>query len=111
MTESEAIPVVAGMVAKKCGLKQPQVRPDSRLLHDLNIDGDDAAELIQEICTHFSINMGGFVFDEFFGSEGRFFNPFWFLRRNSSRHLKNKRPLTVGQIAAAAVAGKWSGTE
>jgi len=41
---------VAAFVAEQCGVAVERIGPDTRLLHDLAIDGDDAAESIAAFC-------------------------------------------------------------
>ena len=53
------------LVALKTGFPIGEIRPEKRLLHDLGITWDDAAELLTEIAREFNIDLKGFPFDRF----------------------------------------------
>ena len=53
---------------------------ESRLLHDLGINGDDAECLMMEFSEKFGVDMSGFDFRKFFMGEPHLFSflKFWF---------------------------------
>ena len=104
--ESEADPLrerIRDLIARRTGLRREEIVPESRLLHDLGIDGDDAAELLSEYSTTFGVEMSGFDSDRFFGGEPHLFN-FWRLV-GKDRWL----PLTVEDLYRSALHKKFSG--
>lgn len=76
------------------------------------MDGDDAAELIEEFAKRFNVNLSGYDHARYFGPEG--FNPFgWIwvslleLLGRTPEQAAGLCPLTVGDLVAAASAGRW----
>jgi acyl carrier protein len=49
--------------------KENQIVPSTRLLHDLGIDADDAAEILAAFSEKFSVDLSSFPFSMHFGSE------------------------------------------
>jgi hypothetical protein len=80
-------------------------RPASRLLHDLGIDGDDAADLLRDYSTSFDVDMSGFDFDRFFGGEPHLFN----FGDSGSTAKDRWLPLTVEDLYRSALHKKFSG--
>jgi acyl carrier protein len=68
--------------------------------HDLPIDGDDAAELIDSIWREFKTNFENFKFDQYFNEEGAgsFF----------SFGKKKKKSLVVQHLVDVIKQGFWS---
>ena len=89
------------IIAKKTGLPAAQISPDSRLLQDLGVTGDDAAELLAELSAAFEIDMGGFQFGEYFTGEPHLFN--WWLAGKGAKLT----PITVRDLVDAARRKKW----
>ena len=92
---------VINLIAKKTGLSPTEISPESRLLHDLGITGDDAVELLSEYSEAFQVDMGEFEFRQYFTGEPHLFNC-WFAAKGSKL-----RPLTVRDLAEAARQKKW----
>ena len=82
------------LVARKTGLKPDEFGPASRLLHDLGVAGDDAAELLTEFAEQFDVDFGEFRFEQFFPGEPHLFN-FWEIQRGT---MSNFLPLTVEDL-------------
>ena len=94
---------VRNCVARHSGLAIEKIAPESRLLHDLGIDGDDANFLLIDYSKAFSVDMSGFTFDQFFRSEPHLFN-FWKFFFGSKDHLL---PLTVEDLYRSALQKKF----
>ena len=108
LTDGDALQVIASMAAKKSGVNITQVGPETKLLHDLGVDGDDAGELLQNVADRFRIDMRSFQFDRYFHSESEcFFNPFLLIRACKVRFLSQKEPVTISQLAESAKSGQW----
>jgi hypothetical protein len=104
--ESAADPLkerICDLVSRQCGIRPEKIGSASRLLHDLGIDGDDAAELLSDYSTIFAVDMSGFDFDRFFRGEPHLFNflRFWF---GSKAELL---PLTVEDLYQSALHKKF----
>jgi hypothetical protein len=50
------------MIARYSDLASERIRPESRLLHDLGIDGDDAGYLLTDYAKTFQVDTSGFDF-------------------------------------------------
>lgn len=103
--EDLGLTLIRNIVARRAGIDESRVLPESRLLHDLGFDGDEAEALLLEIADQFHVSLKGFQFQKFFGGEARYWNPLWMLRHFRQRHLDAKEPLTVRDIASAVASG------
>ena len=79
------------------------IGPESRLLQDLGVDGDDAAEFIAKLMKDWNIDVAGFHFDRHFLAEWRI--AWWFLP-GVRLETKQKVPITVSQIVEAIKTGR-----
>lgn len=100
MLDADVEQRVIRFIARKTGLQFEQVKPSSRLLHDLQIDGDDAEELLTAYSDAFAVDLTGFNFGRHFRSEPDILT-IW-LRKND--HLL---PVTVSQLVQAAHVHRW----
>jgi len=67
------------------------------------VDGDDAAELMEAFAGEFDVDLAGFDFSQYFGSEG--FNPFYdifvpLFRRDKLKHTE----ITLQDLASSTEA-------
>lgn len=60
---------VRKLVAARSGQRLELIKSDSRLFHDLGIDGDDAEELLVAFGERFNLPINDFPFAQYFGSE------------------------------------------
>jgi hypothetical protein len=97
---------VRELAARYSGRAVTDISENTRLFHDLAIDGDHAEELLLEIFSKYELPTENFPFAKYFGSE---FGAGW-------RHLFIVRlgirggvlaPLTVGEVASWAQARSW----
>ena len=96
---------VLEVLARKSGLDAKQISMESRLLHDLGIDGDDATEAIDEISRRCLMDISGFDPTQYFRSEPTLLTFLWFLPSQQRDRIDKKRPLTVGALVEAARSG------
>jgi len=97
--------------AKEVGPRTaPELTLTTQVERDLGITGDDAEIFIQKFAATFSVDMTGFQFNKYFGSEGGFLPAIlieallaW-LRR---KPFNNRVPITIGDLVLAAETGKW----
>ena len=73
---------VIHLVSEETGANINKISPETALLHDLGVDGDDADEFIIRFADEFDVDISEFQFEEYFGSEGGFcpffiFSPSW----------------------------------
>jgi len=64
------------LIADQSGVKPEQISLETRLNHDLSIDGDDADELLESYAEVFSVDMTGFQWSKYFRDEPHWLN-FW----------------------------------
>ena len=107
MEHDDLLQKVKFMIADQCSVPMEKLKGETRLLHDLGIDGDDAVELLERYGKEFGVDLATFKFDEYFGTEGcNPFCPFVVLfsvlfRRKKFRDFKAK-PLTINDLVRAA---------
>jgi acyl carrier protein len=105
IVRADAERCVLNVLARKTGADANKISMESRLLHDLGLDGDDAIEAIQEISDKCSIDIAGFSPTEYFRSEPSLLSLLWFLPSQKRDRLSEKRPITVRQLIDAARKG------
>lgn len=66
-TEQEVIE----LVARKTGKSKAKITPE-KTFYDLGIDGDDAVELIAELCKRYQVPAEGVDLRKYIGPEGAF---------------------------------------
>lgn len=105
---NDMIEKIKAFVAENLVVKKEKLTAGTRLLEDIGIDGDDAAEFIEVFSKKFDIDMTDFVFSEYFGPEAAF-NPiiylYWFLfNRKKLQHTT----ITLSDLVEAVQNKKWS---
>jgi hypothetical protein len=73
--------------------------PETDLVDDLALIGDDALAFMDEFAARFDVSPGDYSFDDYFDSEG-----LWLL---SLKKRKPKLHVTLGMLALAARNGTW----
>jgi hypothetical protein len=106
---------IVSLLEDQCGIEARNVSLQSRLLHDFEIVGDDAAFLLKEFARRMHVDISGFRFSLYFPEE-RAVSPSEFLgfilglfRRRKKRKLwtsEEYRPLTVNDLVDAAKSGR-----
>jgi len=99
----EQISKFVAAATERCSL---DLRPETRLLHDMGLDADDAEEFLRAFAQEFSVDMTNFRFQRYFGSEADA-GIRWFTRKLLGDRGVEKVPLTLQDLAAAARSGKW----
>ena len=102
---------VKAFVAKFALVAEETLSPDTRLLHDLGIDGHDADELIVTFCERFKIqDMSHINLSEYFGPE--IGNPILFLYDLLFAREKFRKPsITLRDLARSAESKQWVPSE
>jgi len=94
-------------VADECGVPRERLTLDTRLLHDLRIDGADGTDLVERFAKRFGVEMTGFRNELHFGPEAGC-NPvaYLWLRAFQSNKLQFV-PITIGDLVEAATTRHW----
>lgn len=95
---------VIAILARRSRLAKDQVTPESRLVEDLKLNGDDAVDALLEISKECSMDVSGFDSTRYFRSEPTLLSLLPFLPSQKKR-TEPKEPLTVGELIEAAHRG------
>jgi len=98
--------VVFDIISRKTGIPISKLSLQQRLLQDLGIDGDDAAEVFIELSKVCAINLDTLQLEKYFRPEPNLFSV---LRLPSSRRaeLEEKLPVTIADLIHALDRGRW----
>lgn len=105
---------VLNFIAQHEGVDAQKISQQTLLFDDLDIDGDDAVDLISEFSEKFSVDLSGFDYKRYFGEEGL---PIWFLiywgilliKRifgKSPHEAAGLEPFPISKLVTAAEVGK-----
>lgn len=94
----------------KLNVSKERLSPSTRLLHDLWLDGDDAAGLLKDFARHFSVDMTGLDSRRHFGSEMEA-GIRWVLQKTLGADRLGYAPITLKDLLDAANCGRWLVTE
>jgi acyl carrier protein len=97
---------VVSVLARRSGLAKEQLTPETRLVEDLKLDGDDAVDALLEISKKCSIDVSGFDSSLYFRSEPTLLSLFRFLPSQKKRSIQ-KQTITVADLVDAARRGSW----
>lgn len=93
-------------------LARKSVSINSRLLQDLGVDGDDAADVLAAFSKKFNVDLSGLELSRHFGPEASF-NPLTWLGQLLTRGRSKPITITVKDLVISARRGRWakSGTD
>ena len=97
---------IATMIESETGYSKNKISRTTNLYHDINIDGDDAEELLLKYSELFDVDMSKFEFNNYFNDEG--FDSISILK--STFKFTNGRelePITVGMLERNALLHNW----
>ena len=80
---------------------------ETRLHHDLQMDGVDAAAFLSAVSDRWSVEWSGFDFGRHFLSESEVSSPFAWLSRRAIPQNREKVPVTVGHLVSVVESGRW----
>ncbi|MEJ2419767.1 MAG: DUF1493 family protein [Exilibacterium sp.] len=63
---------VISFLAEFCSVESDQITVESDIVRDLNIEGDDAKELVEKFGEKFSVDVTSFKVDDYFVPESYF---------------------------------------
>jgi acyl carrier protein len=96
----DALTTERGFVARRIGVRSGAIAPESRLVEDLRIDGDDLVDLMDALFAEFRITPGGYAAADYASPEG--FSLF-------GKRGRDRRPLPVSMLVEAVGHGRWPG--
>jgi acyl carrier protein len=67
--KAETLQAVREFVSEELGVPAARIKPETRLLHDLGVDGDDAGDLLHHFSARFHVDLSAFRFSWHFGPE------------------------------------------
>ncbi len=108
MNEAKSkIDEVKELVSKEFSVKVEKLLNQTRLSHDLGMDGDDAWEFIEVFSEYFQVDMADFEFRLYFGEEAGAdpITLIYFLIFKSAR--PKFIPITIFDLANSADQKKW----
>ena len=105
---------VRKVIAEQTGFPERKVTANSRIGWDLDVDGDDAEELINRLDQEFPIDMTKFPYDFYFGIEGGDLLGWlhdMIYDRKKLREIRKfrKKDFTVMDMVKSIEAGHWTG--
>ena len=69
MMAAELADRVRAFVCGEMGIRPAELTPDTRIVHDLGCDGDDAAELLERFSEEFEVDLSGLQWNRYFNDE------------------------------------------
>jgi Protein of unknown function (DUF1493) len=106
---------VVAFVAKETAIRVDRIRPDTTLVGDLGITGDDGIELLEAFSRRFGVDMSGCDCRRYFGLEGggsplAFFVWLSYLFKPGTPESKaGLQPITITDLVRAAESHRWGG--
>lgn len=108
MSPSPTWPELVAFVTTELALRQStRLTPDTRLVEDLLVDGDDGDEFMEAFVQRFQVAWGDLDLSRHFAAEGLdLLAPLWrwLGLRQPAAPLE---PITLGMLLLAAQAGQW----
>lgn len=89
-----------------CGIRHDLINPDSNIATDLNIEGDDAVDLLNEFSRRFSVDITSININEYFVPES-YFNPLTVIWEKIMNKKQEIKPLQVKDFIEAAINKKF----
>ncbi len=105
-SESAVSREVISLVNDYAGLPLNELTHDKRLLHDLEVVGDDFFDFIEKFEKKFNIDLSSVEWPRFNYGEGIFSIPFLYTIKKKQKY-PGMRTLTVGHLVKVAHKGSW----
>lgn len=95
---------VLRIVSECSAVPREDLRDSTRIVQDLNLDGDDVEEILERVAATFAIDMSMYRWDRHHGPEGC--NPLWLIFRPV--WLREPLiPIRIADIIEAATTRRW----
>jgi hypothetical protein len=110
-SESAALQAAIEIVSRHSGVPAQDLRPESRLLHDLGVGGDDASELLGEIMDSYGLPEEGVPWEKYLPGEVPSTREIlgalrdWITGRRDP--LTEYLPITVRDLALSMLHRRW----
>jgi acyl carrier protein len=102
-TEQEVI----ALVAKRTGRSESSITPE-KTFYQLGIDGDDAVELIDELCRRYQVPAEKVDLNKYIGPEGAgLFNHILYAVSRKSRSSEERKELRICDLIKTAEDHRW----
>jgi acyl carrier protein len=105
MSASLQVPLIE-FVSTELGVNPARLLPNTRLNHDLGVDGDDGLEFMAAFSQHFGVDISSFEASKYFGPEAGgnlFVWLWWFVTCSWPKFV----PITLDDLQASILAGRW----
>ena len=100
--------VIVDFVAQEIGAPARCIHPQTTVNHELGLDGQDAAEFMEEFGERYSVDLGQFPFDRYFGPEAAGCLLVLLPLPPYGSRRATPTPLMVAQLLSAAQSGVWT---
>jgi acyl carrier protein len=100
---------VIGLVSKKTGIPSRKITPE-KTFYQLGIDGDDAVELIDELCERYKVPVEGINLRRYIGPEASFgviSHIFDSVTRKSHVEPEERKELKISDLIKTAENHRW----
>ena len=98
---------VIALVAQKTGRLQSTITPE-KTFYQLGIDGDDAVELIEELCTRYQVRAGTVDLSKYIGPEGGgLLNHIIYAFSNKGESSDEQKELRIRDLIKTASDRRW----
>ena len=97
-------------LAEETGIKKGKIKPESTLLGDLKLDGDDAWELFESCQNKYGIDLSNFDFLSYFSNEPCRKGIIYLYRKlkYKDEHVASKKlPITVSFLYKSCISRVW----
>ena len=98
---------VIALVARRTGRPESSITPE-KTFYQLGIDGDDAVELIDELCRRYRVPTEKVDLNKYIGPEGGgLFSHILYAGSRKSKGSEERRELRIGDLIKTAEDRRW----
>jgi len=94
-------------IAEQTGTRPSRISPETRLVQDLGMDGDDAVEFFEAFFVRYGVDPAGFDLYQHAGPEGCLPLWPWFWTRAPWADKPMAVPVSVADLLEAVVTRRW----
>lgn len=117
ITDQELWQKIEHFIRQESGVsKRKTLTPDTCIVENLKIDGEDGVELVEKYGATFNVNLDSFNYHNYF--YGDYFDPLGlsslilYIKRKIYKESpptipKHKKPLTLKMLYNSAIEGRW----
>lgn len=96
------------LITSETGFSKNKISLETRLYHDIGLDGEDAEEFIEAFSEAFDVDMNGFEFYRYFNKEGLDSLALFGSLFKAKRNQKPLDEITVEMLEHAALKKRWN---